>query len=151
GRAILVMNAGSSSVKFSLYTVGGNGELVAGEDGQLEGIGTRPHLRVVDASGKVIVDRPAAAPDRAGHRGAIDEIRAFLGERLAPTDLLAVGHRVVHGGTEFAEPVRVDGRVLAQLNALVPLAPLHQPHNLAAIHAVSEALPVLPQVACFDT
>jgi len=116
--ALLVLNAGSSSLKIALYESGADGGLVAGPAGQ--------------------IDR-------------IDDVSAWLRDHRPTRPLLGVGHRVVHGGTEFAEPVRIDVRVLAALERLVPLAPLHQPHSLAVVRAVSAMLPDVPQVACFDT
>ena len=115
---LLVLNAGSSNIKFALYDAGADGALVAGPSGQIEGI--------------------------AG-------IGAWLREHATAGPLAAVGHRVVHGGQAFAEPVRVDAAVMAALEELVPLAPLHQPQSLAAIRAVNETLSGTPQVACFDT
>jgi acetate kinase len=123
--AILVLNAGSSSLKFSVFPAGGGGVLL--------------HDKVEVPGGDADHDRALAA--------AFDRCRAELGGHR----VVAVGHRVVHGGTEFAAPVRLDDAVLAELEALVPLAPLHQPHNLAAVRAVRRLDPRLPQVACFDT
>jgi acetate kinase len=148
-RAILIINAGSSSIKFAVYHVTRAGQLDAGPHGELDGIGTRPHLLIRDANDAVLVDaEPAAGAD---HRGAIAEIGNWMRGHTDATDLIAVGHRVVHGGEEFAEPVRMTSEVLAALERLVPLAPLHQPHNLAPIRAFAESTPELPQVACFDT
>lgn len=149
--AIVVINAGSSSVKFSLFHVAGGDRLEAGPDGQVEGIGTRPHFSVRDAAGEALDDRDLAGGRGADHQGAIEEIRAWLAAHREGDRVIAAGHRVVHGGREFAAPVRIDARVADALERLVPLAPLHQPHNLAAIRALAEASPDLPQVACFDT
>lgn len=124
--AILVLNAGSSSLKFSAFPAGGGDALLRGK---VDGLGD-------DDAGH---DRALAA--------AFDRCRAEFGAHR----LVAVGHRVVHGGVEFAGPVRIDAGVLAKLDALAPLAPLHQPHNLAAVRAVGRRAPHLPQVACFDT
>ena len=147
--AILVVNAGSSSVKFTVYHATGAGQLDAGPHGQLEGIGARPHLSIHDARGAVLLDTESASV--ADHRSAIAKIREWLREQLSAAELAAVGHRIVHGGQQFAAPVRITPEVLTELEALVPLAPLHQPHNLVAIRAIAEATPELPQVACFDT
>lgn len=145
---ILVVNAGSSSIKFALFDVGTSGRLAPGAHGQVEGIGTAPRL-TVGTGGSASIDRPC--PKAATHQGALDEIRHWLGEHLRGGVVRAVGHRIVHGGQEFAAPVRIDAAVLAALEQLIPLAPLHQPHNLAVIRAVAESMPEVAQVACFDT
>jgi acetate kinase len=145
---LAVLNAGSSSIKFGLYETGTDGALLF--RGQIERIGSAAHLRAVSAAGDIVAEQnwPKGAMD---HHGATDEIVRLARELLAGRPVLAVGHRVVHGGEEFAAPVRVDARVLAKLHKLVSLAPLHQPHNLAPIEAIAKAAPQLPQVACFDT
>ncbi len=146
--AILVLNAGSSSLKFSLYTLDAGGPLLA-ERGQLEGLTTATRFAAATAQG---APRAAREWDHAlGHEGATTFVLDYLREALAAHRLLAVGHRVVHGGTHFARPVRVDVQIVAELDKLVPLAPLHQPHNLAPIRALLARMPDLPQVACFDT
>ena len=146
---ILVLNAGSSSIKFSVFETVAGDALRAAVTGQVEGIGTSPHLTVKDAQGLKIADRDVAARD---HDGAIAAIGAWF-ER-APSSharFAGAGHRVVHGGLAYAEPVLIDDRVIKGLEDLVPLAPLHQPHNIAAIKALARDRPDLPQVACFDT
>jgi acetate kinase len=145
---IAVLNAGSSSIKFALYGTGHDGALLY--RGQIEGIGVAPHLKVADAAGSVAAERRW---DKAAlnHHDATAEILKLGRELLAERAVLAFGHRVVHGGTEFAQPVRIDHAVMASLAELVPLAPLHQPHNLAPIEAIAAAAPRIPQVACFDT
>jgi acetate kinase len=145
---IAVLNAGSSSIKFALYGTGHHGALLY--RGQIEGIGVSPHLKAADASGCVVAEQrwPGGALD---HHGATAEILTLGRELLAGRPVLAFGHRVVHGGTEFSQPARIDPAVMAALAKLVPLAPLHQPHNLAPIEAISTAAPHIPQVACFDT
>jgi acetate kinase len=148
--AVLTINAGSSSVKFSLYRVGDDGEPAAALEGQIEGIGTEPHMTAKDAKGRELVDR-RWQDQGMDHAAFFRVLGQWLREQLGDTKLAGVGHRVVHGGTEFAAPVRIDDEVLAKLEALCPLAPLHQPHNLAGIRAVAAAQPDLPQVACFDT
>jgi acetate kinase len=148
--AVLTINAGSSSLKFSLYRVGNDGEPVPALEGEVEDIGSEPHMKASDAAGEVLVDR--RWQDSSMDHGAFFGVLAdWLREQLGDTRLAGVGHRVVHGGTEFAAPVRIDDAVLARLEKLYPLAPLHQPHNLAGIRAVAAAQPDLPQVACFDT
>jgi acetate kinase len=148
--SILVLNAGSSSLKFSVFL---NGErLVPLFRGQLEGLLTEPRFVAHDAGGNVVGQRDWAAGTRLGHQGAIDFLFAWGREgALGEHHIVAAGHRVVHGGLKFTGPVRIDDKVLVELESLVPLAPLHQPHNLAAIRAVAQRAPQLPQVACFDT
>ena len=148
--AVLTINAGSSSLKFSLWRVGGDGEPTPALAGEIEGIGTEPHMKAKDAKGQELVDRrwQDAGMDHAAFLGVLGD---WLREQLGDARLAGVGHRVVHGGTEFAAPVRIDEAVLARLEKLCALAPLHQPHNLAGIRAVAAAQPDLPQVACFDT
>jgi acetate kinase len=145
---IAVLNAGSSSIKFAVYEAGAEGALLF--RGQVENLGLEPHLRASDAAGAVVAERtwPSGGLD---HRSATGEILKLGRELLAGRPVLAFGHRVVHGGLEFAAPTRVDDTVMAKLRHLVPLAPLHQPHNLAPIAAIAEAVPELPQIACFDT
>ena len=145
---LAVLNAGSSSIKFGLYEVGTNGPLLF--RGQIERIGSSAHLKAVSAAGEPVAEQDWAE-SALDHHGATNEIVRLARELLAGRPVLAVGHRVVHGGEEFAAPVRVDAGVLAKLVKLIPLAPLHQPHNLAPIEAISKAAPQIPQVACFDT
>jgi acetate kinase len=145
---VAVLNAGSSSIKFSLYEAGRDGALLF--RGQVENIGLAAHLAAADPSGAVVAERRWGKGEL-DHRGATAEILKLGRELLAGRRVLAFGHRVVHGGTEFAAPVRVDANIMAALAKLVPLAPLHQPHNLAAIEAVQDLLPGIPQVVCFDT
>jgi acetate kinase len=147
----LVLNAGSSSLKFCVFRRPRAESWRLESRGQVEGIGSRPRLGVKDAAGARLADRtlePAAVPDGAG---ALDALAAWLRESYGGSRVLGVGHRVVHGGTRFGGPTRVEPGVLEELRKLVPLAPLHQPYNLAAIEAVAERLPDVPQVACFDT
>jgi acetate kinase len=122
-RAILVVNAGSSSVKLSVFA-----------DEEAPRLLARTKL-----------------DERLDHAGAVDEVLAWCRRAIGEHELVAVGHRVVHGGARFSEPVRIDAARLAEIAALTPLAPLHQPHNVAAIELVAKALPGVPQVACFDT
>lgn len=114
-------------------------------------IGTQPRFTVKDAAGQPLLDRALPAVDVRHHADAMAVIHAWLHEHARGATLRAIGHRVVHGGQHFSEPVLVDTKILAELEALVPLAPLHQPHSLSVVRAVQEALPGLPQVACFDT
>jgi acetate kinase len=149
--AVLTINAGSSSLKFSLYQVGAGDQPELSAKGQIEGIGTSPHFVAKGADGQVLVDE--RWPDERGldHERSFRVIGSWLREQFGVRTMLGVGHRVVHGGLDFAAPVRVSPAVLAKLKALCPLAPLHQPHNLAGIRAVAAVQPDLPQVACFDT
>lgn len=147
---ILVVNAGSSSVKFQVFSVEGEGTLRRQIKGQMDGIGSRPRLRASGAGGDPLADRAypiEAVPDVPAAMGVAGEwLRDEL--RIQP---MAVGHRVVHGGPEYERPVLIDHGVVARLERFVSLAPLHQPHNLAPIRSILANFPALPQVACFDT
>jgi acetate kinase len=147
--ALLVLNAGSSSLKFSVFLDRDPPEPLL--RGQLEGLLTEP--RFVARQGDAVVGEKAwPSGTRLGHSGAIEYLFTWgRGGPMAGHTLAAAGHRVVHGGVKFTTPVRVNADTLAELEALVPLAPLHQPHNVAAIKAVQERAPELPQIACFDT
>ena len=146
----LVLNAGSSSLKFCVFARPPDGAWRLEARGQIEGIGTAPRPAAKDGAGEKLADQSLDAAVRDG-RGALDSLAAWLRSRYGGARVLGVGHRVVHGGARFAGPAVVTPQVLEELRALVPLAPLHQPHNLAAIEAVVERLPGVPQVACFDT
>lgn len=146
--AILVLNAGSSSVKFSAFRAGDDRLLARG---QVEGITTAPHFVVRDGRGQVVEEQKFPEDSGFGHEQAIGLVLDCCQARAGDTRLVAAGHRVVHGGVKFAAPVRIDDTVIHELAKLEPLAPLHQPHNLAAIRAMSRRAPHLPQVACFDT
>jgi acetate kinase len=148
--AIAVLNAGSSSIKFSVFVVRGN-QLVREGHGQIEGLYTAPHFVAQDHAGKRVAEKSWGLGVELGHPGAIEHLMSYLGDGPATNRLIGVGHRVVHGGLEFTDPVRVDAGVVAALETFVPLAPLHQPHNLAPIRLLLERAPHLPQVACFDT
>lgn len=148
--SILVINAGSSSLKFSLFHEADN-DLKLVVRGQLDGVGTQPRLKVRDEYEVSLVDREYTAQAVSSVQQAITLTGAWLREQFQGEPLRAVGHRVVHGGADFAQPVLVDDTVLAALEKLIPLAPLHQPHNLAAIRALQMSQPDVPQVACFDT
>ena len=147
--AILIINAGSSSLKFQLFAVRGDC-LECRVRGQVDGIGVRPRLRAADGDGAGMVDRsfePAQVPDLPA---AIAETRDWL-RTLQGFTLCAIGHRVVHGGPEFDRPVLLDAAILERLGRYQSLAPLHQPNNLAPIRLAMEINPDVPQVACFDT
>lgn len=148
---ILVINAGSSSIKFSVFGIAGD-RLDLLVKGQVEGIGTAPRFVAWDRAGTVLTEaewEPVA--DGQGHANAFDILSAWLREHLDGANLLAVGHRVVHGGPDLSAPILIDDTVLATLDTVVPLMPLHLPHNLTAIRAIAKARPELPQAACFDT
>jgi acetate kinase len=149
--AVLTVNAGSSSLKFSVYRVEDGALLTRSADGQIEGIGTSPHFLARSADDRVLADERWPENRAFDHRRSFRVLGGWLREFLGDTALLGVGHRVVHGGVDHAAPVRIDPTVLAKLDELCPLAPLHQPHNLAGIRAVAAVQPDLPQVACFDT
>ena len=147
----LVLNAGSSSLKFCVYRRRPDGDPWRLEArGQVDGIGTTPRFSVKGYAGERLIDAQLDASVRDG-RAALDALASWLRERYGGSRVLGVGHRVVHGGPTFAGPTIVTPQVLDELRKLTPLAPLHQPHNLAAIDAVAERLPDVPQVACFDT
>jgi acetate kinase len=146
----LVLNAGSSSVKFSVYHRDDAADWRLDARGQIDGIGSSPRLSAKDGAGKSLVDEPLNGLAR-DSRAVVDALEGWLRGRYGEAQVLGVGHRVVHGGARHAKPVVITPQVLAELKALVPLAPLHQPFNLAAIEAVAERLPGVPQVACFDT
>jgi len=148
--AILVVNAGSSSLKFQVFATGAAGELDCLVKGQMDGIGTRPRLRATDADKATLIDQnfpPDKVPDLPA---ATYETGDWL-RRTQKVNLVAVGHRVVHGGPEYDHPVRVTPDVVARLERYASLAPLHQPNNLAPIRTLLARRPDLPQVACFDT
>jgi len=153
--AIVILNAGSSSLKFSLYRVEAAGQRDLVVKGLIEGIGTSPHFKAKDGQGQTIADESPNATgggDSFGQPEAFSMLHSWLERhQKGAIRVIGVGHRVVHGGAEFIEPTRIDADVLARLEKLVPLAPLHQPHNLAAIKSVMRMRPELPQVACFDT
>ena len=149
---LLVINAGSSSIKFTVYQKDvSTGQLVTDAAGQIDGIGSQPGFTVRSAEGVLLIERMLSDDETHNHTEAINIILSWLWEYFGNGTLLAVGHRVVHGGQTYSAPVLIDATVLAKLETLIPLAPLHQPHNLATIRALLESMPSLPQVACFDT
>jgi acetate kinase len=150
-RAILVLNAGSSSLKFSEFVVGSADGLDVQVSGSLEELYGAARFVAKDAAGQAVAEHhwPADAPPQ--HAGAMAFLFDWLQRHGGGHELIAVGHRVVHGGADFAAPVRASADVMDKLTELVPLAPLHQPHNLLPIRMIAEQQPGLPQVACFDT
>ncbi|MGQ9862409.1 MAG: acetate/propionate family kinase [Thiobacillaceae bacterium] len=146
--AVLVLNAGSSSIKFALYQVA-EAKPAPLLRGSVEEIGGSSRLRLC-AAPDAARDGPPYPPV-ADHAEALAALLDWLAPHLAGVNLLGAGHRVVHGGSRYTQPVRVDAQLLTYLDTLVPIDPLHQPHNLAGIRALLELRPDLPQVACFDT
>jgi acetate kinase len=149
--AILVLNAGSSSIKFLLFAEDGSSRLEPRFRGQIEALHTSPHFIARTARGDVMTEKAWGEGAALGHDGAISYIADFIRAEGKGLALEAVGHRVVHGGPKFSQPTQIDRTVLDELEGFIPLAPLHQPHNLAPIRVLLERRPELPQVACFDT
>jgi acetate kinase len=149
--AILSLNAGSSSIKFALFTLQPAQRLGLASSGLIEGIGTAPRFTAHDSAGAVLDEK--SWPDDASrdHAALLGGLIEWIDGRLGGDRLVAVGHRVVHGGRDFSAPLRLTGEVIASLERLTPLAPLHQPHSLAPIRAIGALRPGLPQIACFDT
>ena len=155
--AVLTLNAGSSSIKFALFARGAaipqRPELV----GQIDGIGAAggqgAHLKAKDAAGRTLDDSDLtlAGPAETQHKAALSFLVDWLHRHEAGWRIAGVGHRVVHGAQKFSQPIIVDSAIVEALRGFIPLAPLHQPHNLAGIDALTAALPGIPQVACFDT
>ena len=147
---IFVVNAGSSSIKFQLFSVDGHGQCDRLMKGVFDGIGSQPHLSAASGD-QTLVDRSWRADEIDDVPGALEEVVQFV-RKYSNGDLpIAVGHRVVHGGPDYGAPTIVNEAVLRRLEALVPLAPLHQPNNLAPIRLLLTRQPHLTQVACFDT
>ena len=149
-KAILVVNAGSSSLKFQLFENEPGPRVKRLLKGQLDGIGVRPRLRATKGDGAIAIDR-MFSPEEVRDLPAAIQVTAEWLRGTENVDLVAIGHRVVHGGPEYSEPILVTPEVLDRLARYVPLAPLHQPNNLAPIRTILELRPELPQVACFDT
>jgi acetate kinase len=147
---ILVLNAGSSSIKFSLFdaTVRPSRQGLVCE-GACDGIGHRAHFTAKGRDGISLVDEHLA--DGISHEDTLAALLRWLEDRFQDDQLVAAGHRVVHGGPHYTTPVRIDASVIDELQRLIPLAPLHEPHHLAAIAALAKLHPLLPQIACFDT
>lgn len=146
--AILIINAGSSSIKFALFDV--KDGLHSSVEGEAEGIGTSPHL-VIKENGKVTLDKSWENDSSIGYEPLLAEILDWIEKNLGSDKLIAAGHRIVHGGQKFYEPILLNKDSVKDLEALDILAPLHEPHNIAAIKAVFNIRPQLPQVGCFDT
>jgi acetate kinase len=147
--ALLVLNSGSSSIKFALYSAARDPARLL--HGMISGIGASPGFDAVDSNGRPLPAELPAAARPLTHDTALARLFDWLARQQAGGQLRGAGHRVVHGGERYIEPCRIDAGVLAALEQLAPLAPLHQPHNLAAVHALMRLRPDLPQIACFDT
>lgn len=148
--AILVLNAGSSSIKFSLFLERSEAlDLLLG--GQIEGLYTTPRFKARDVADVIISERQWPTDEALGHDGAVNFLAGFLREQIGEHRLVAVGHRVVHGSLDYAAPIRLTTGIVSHLEQFIPLAPLHQPHNLKPIRTLLASRPELPQVACFDT
>ena len=149
-RAILSLNAGSSSIKFSLFERQGTIGLRPVYHGQIETIDSAPRFRVQDCAGSLLADQHWTDSQQS-FRSLIEKVIDWVETHLGDDDLIAVGHRVVHGGSDLVAPESVTPELLNKLDLLVPLAPLHQPHNIESIRVIANARPGLRQVACFDT
>jgi acetate kinase len=147
---ILVVNAGSSSIKFQLFSVGAGDELQRRLKGQIEGIGVHAHLFAKGTDGKTLVDKSWPPAEVGDVPAALAKVVEFLRAEIG-TMPIAVGHRVVHGGPDYSAPILIDEAVVERLEAFSPLAPLHQPNNLGPIRTLLQRRPQLPQIACFDT
>ncbi|WP_114945333.1 acetate/propionate family kinase [Microvirga calopogonii] len=148
---LIVLNAGSSSLKLQVYDIFDGAEPRLVWKGLYEGLGGSAHFIVKDAGGAMLDEMTWSSGDRIGHEEALMHLVSWLSQFREERKPIAIGHRVVHGGEAFSTPVLVDDSVIQRLEALVPLAPLHQPHNLEPIRIVRRRLPGMPQVACFDT
>lgn len=149
-KAIVSLNAGSSSIKFALYRHV-DGALTFDAGGKIEEIGSRPRLKAHNFDGAIILERDWPADSAISHAHLLEDLFGWAATQLGDRQIVAVGHRIVHGGVRFAAPRIVDDALLGALETLIPLAPLHQPHNLAAVRALRALAPDLPQIACFDT
>jgi acetate kinase len=147
---IVVVNAGSSSIKFQLFSVGERDQLQRLLKGQIEGIGVHPRLFAKGVKGETLIDQTWPGVDVPDVPAALTRVVEFLRAQIGSLPI-AVGHRVVHGGPDYSEPILIDDAVIERLQAFAPLAPLHQPNNLGPIRTLRQRQPQLPQVACFDT
>jgi acetate kinase len=150
-KAILVLNTGSSSLKFSVFEYDTASDLHLIAKGQVEGIGNAPHFLAKDHHGQILADEYWQDAESIDHAHCLLAIANLLRTKYLGIKLLGVGHRVVHGGMHYSAPILLTPGIINALDALSPLAPLHQPHNVAAIRAVAKAMPDMPQIACFDT
>jgi acetate kinase len=148
---ILTLNAGSSSLKFAAFAQVKGAELNPLASGEIEGIGATAEGSVSTAAGEKRALRFDASARRVDHEAAMGAILGWLKQAGYDSSIAAVGHRIVHGGPDYSEPVLINDATLSKLRALIPLAPLHQPHNIAGVEAAMRSFPSTPQVACFDT
>jgi len=148
---IAVVNAGSSSIKFTLFTARAGSELGRLADGAIEGVGTAPRFRARNERGALVAEYRWPARAGRSHEDLLSHLIEWIEVHVGPESLEAAGHRVVFGGAMHQAAARIEPAILERLVALVPFAPLHLPHNLAAIRALAATHPDLPQVACFDT
>ncbi|WP_410499779.1 acetate/propionate family kinase [Chitinibacter sp. S2-10] len=148
---VLVINAGSSSIKFSLFETAGAADPQVLFKGQMEGLYVAPQFSAKDAADNKVADETLPADKPKNHDYALRHMLAWLQARLGGREIKVIGHRVVHGGTKYSHPEQVTPELIAGLEALIPLAPLHEPHNIAPIRILQELLPNAPQVTCFDT
>lgn len=150
--ALLTLNAGSSSIKFALFRRENPIPAQPALVGQIDGIGTRPHLKAKDQTGRTLDDSDLLSINGDGqHRAALAHLVKWLESHNGGSKIVAVSHRVVHGGESYSHPIKINDAHFTRLQEFIPLAPLHQPHNLAGIEAMRAALPGVPQIACFDT
>jgi acetate kinase len=149
--AVLALNAGSSSIKFDIRTAEPGKAAASVAKGEIDDIASAPHFVARDAKGAIIGQRRWDHRAAAEYQGLLDDLLQWIDAHLGPDRLVAAGHRIVHGGSRFTSPVRIDDDILKALDALTPLAPLHQPHSLSPVRAIMSLRPGLPQVACFDT
>lgn len=151
-KGILVLNAGSSSLKFALFALEPALAEVPSISGQIEGIGATPEMWATDAAGVRYHEAVVSFGGRTQqHHDALTHLFRWLATHNPSLEIVAAGHRIVHGGERYRAPVLLDEAVLGELDRFVPLAPLHQPHNLRAVRAVAALMPEIPQVGCFDT
>lgn len=148
---ILTINAGSSSIKFALFGLNGTLAEKPAVSGQIDGIGAQARLVARNEEGRHDIALDLSGDQEAQHRAALDFLLQWLTQHEADWRIVAVGHRVVHGGELYSAPLQLDAGNLEQLASFIPLAPLHQPHNLNGVKALTALLPDVPQVACFDT
>ena len=148
---IAVINCGSSSIKFSLYTINQDGDPAYFFGGQVDGIGVSPRFVAKASDGTIMEEKEWSKADEMVHDTLLEYIFEWIRSNLQDITVRGVGHRVVHGGSLYNAPVRVTPEIIEQLETFSPLAPLHQPNNLSPIRAIAERRPELPQVACFDT
>ena len=147
----LVLNSGSSSLRFQVFEAKGAGEPRRILRGQFEGLGRKPRFKATNAKGEVVAQSSWGDGERVRHDQALNHLASWLREHSEGFSLVGVGHRVVHGGKAYSKPLKIDEAVLKELERLVPLAPLHQPHNLEPIRILQRRFPKLVQIACFDT